>query len=54
MTDKFEITNKMFKIVADQDANVKFAFKNKTSSEPLAVDLEEKEICRKISFYRKI
>ena len=43
MTDKFEITNKVFKIVADQAANIKCAFKNTTSSEPLAVDLEEKE-----------
>ena len=32
MTDKFEITDKIFKIVADQAANVKCAFKNSESA----------------------
>jgi len=32
MTNKFEISDKIFKIVADQAANVKCAFKNTTSS----------------------
>jgi len=34
MTEKFNITDKLFKIVADQAANVKCAFKNTTSAQP--------------------
>lgn len=52
MTEKFEITDKIFKIVADQAANVKCAFKNSTSAEPQTTssDNDPLEFVDKLTF----
>jgi hypothetical protein len=44
ITNKFQVSEKLFKIVADQAANVKCAFKNTTSSKKIAEhDLEDSD-----------
>ena len=54
--DKFEITNRVFKIVADQAANVKCAFKNITSVDTRTQlknndqDIDQLEFVEKLTF----
>ena len=55
MTEKFDITDKLFKIVADQAANVKCAFKNSISAQPesnplVQVDTDPLAFAGKLTF----
>lgn len=54
MTDKFEITNKIFKIVADQAANVKCAFKNSESASLKPVTQEKSTEIDPLEFVDKL
>ncbi len=54
MIEKFNIIDKVFKIVADQAANVKCAFKNSTSSDSRAKTSAEKSETDPLEFVTKL
>ena len=52
--DKFEITNRVFKIVADQAANVKCAFKNVKFSETCSKHKHNDQDTDQLEFVEKL